>query len=92
MNVSEHLTKRVKDIFPDSKIAEEVQMSRTKCSCIIRNVLGQCIFEELVSLLIDESTDIGSVKNLCICVRYFSVKSESVRTRFFQFNSVFFKS
>ena len=34
------------------------------------------------SLLIDESTDIASDKHLCICIRYFSEKVNSVMTAF----------
>lgn len=82
MRLSDHLTPLLKDIFPDSKIAKEIQMGRIKCTCVIKNVLGQCHFNEMVkelkckkfSILIDESTDIGTIKNMCVCVRFFSEK------------------
>lgn len=51
---------------------------RTKCISIVRNVTGQHCFEELVttlkdkkfSLLVDESTDVSSIKQLAMIVRY----------------------
>ena len=66
-------------------------MGRTKCTSVLKNVLGQCHFNELVeelkckkfSFLIDESTDIGSIKNMCVCVRYFREKSKKIETKFF---------
>ncbi|XP_050311331.1 E3 SUMO-protein ligase KIAA1586-like [Anthonomus grandis grandis] len=91
MKLSDHLVPLMKNMFPDSRIAKDMQMGRTKCTGIIKNVLGKCCFEELVeelrykrfSFLIDESTDISSVKNMCVCVRYFSSKCQKVVTRFF---------
>ncbi|CAH1107030.1 unnamed protein product [Psylliodes chrysocephalus] len=47
MRLSDHLTPLLKDIFPDSKIAKEIQMGRIKCTCVIKNVLGQCHFNEM---------------------------------------------
>ncbi|XP_031358464.1 uncharacterized protein LOC116182101 [Photinus pyralis] len=91
MKLCDHLVPLMKNIFPDSRIAKEIQMARTKCTGVVKNVLGQCCFDELTeelrktrfSFLIDESTDIGTVKNMCVCVRYFSLKLNRVTTRFF---------
>jgi len=30
------------------------------------------------SLIIDESTDVGTVKYLCVCIRYFSMKTQKI--------------
>lgn len=54
-------------------------MHRTKCSAVLKNVVSAALLEELItelksskySLLIDESTDIGGMKHLCLCVKYF---------------------
>lgn len=91
MKLCDHLVLLIKDILPDSQIANKMQMARTKCTGVIKNVLGQCCFNELTeelkerrfSVLIDESTDIGAVKNMCVCVRYFSSKLKRITTRFF---------
>ncbi|CAH1106057.1 unnamed protein product [Psylliodes chrysocephalus] len=69
----DHLVPLLKYIFPDSQIAKEIQMGRTKCTCVIKNVLGQYHFSKMVkklkckkfSILIEESTDIGTIKNMC---------------------------
>lgn len=57
-----------------------IKLHRTKCSMIIQNVIAPCLVEKLVadiadhpfSLIVDESTDISTVKYLCVCIRYFS--------------------
>lgn len=53
----------------------------TKCTALINNVIAPCMFKDLISdigdaqysLVIDESTDITSVKQLCVVIRYFSI-------------------
>jgi hypothetical protein len=77
-HVVDHLIPLLKDSFPDSKISKKMQLGRTKCSHIIKNVLGKSETENLVvylrknkfSILVDESTDIATKKSLCILVRY----------------------
>lgn len=91
MKLCDHLIPLLKDIFPDSKIAQELQMGRTKVTGIVKHVLAENHFKEITeelrtkkfSILVDESTDIGVVKNICICVRYFSDKKKEVTTIFF---------
>ncbi|XP_029443390.1 uncharacterized protein LOC115083609 [Rhinatrema bivittatum] len=59
---------------------EDIRLHRTKCTALICNVLAPCLLEELVqdiskvpySLIVDESTDVSSTKQLCVVVRYFS--------------------
>ncbi|CAH1968566.1 unnamed protein product [Acanthoscelides obtectus] len=83
IKLCDHLIPLLKDIFPDSKIAQGMQMGRTKATGVIKHVLAKSHFEELIdelkakkfSILVDESTDIGVVKNICVCVRYFSEKT-----------------
>lgn len=80
---SDHLVELAKACFPDSKIAQDMTLDRTKCTAIVRNVLGTYEKEEIAkdlrvvkfSVLVDESTDRGSKKNLCVVVQYISPKS-----------------
>lgn len=89
-NSADHLTNLIKSCFPDSKIAQNMSLGRFKATQISKNVIGACAEEEIVSylkcskfsLIIDESTDISSVKTLCICVRFFHPKTCKVDTLF----------
>ena len=66
-----------------------LKLHRTKCTNIIKNVLGPEFKKQLLddigtgaySLIIDESTDITTYKQLCLVVRYFSkTKKQMVST------------
>lgn len=78
VQVVDHLVPLLKIIFDDSNIAKEINLKRTKCTEIIKNVICKSETEILVedlrikkfSIMIDESTDISEYKNLCILVRY----------------------
>lgn len=67
--------------YGKGSILDNVKLHRTKCMCLIKNVVSVALFEELLedirgakySLLIDESTDISVTKHLCLCIRYFSL-------------------
>ncbi len=67
-----------------------IALHRTKCSALIKNVLSPVVHDELLedlkdqsySLIIDESTDIGMDKQLCVIVRYFSHKRSCIVTTF----------
>lgn len=74
MRATDHLVDVIKDIFSDSKMAQNISLGRTKATAIAKHVIGDCYFESLseilmrktFSILIDESTDIGNVKTLCV--------------------------
>lgn len=74
----DHFTDLLKNIFPDSKIVKDINLKRTKCVEIIKNVLCKNDIEELAadlretvfSVLIDESTDICDQKSMCLLVKY----------------------
>ena len=73
---ADHLMLLMPSIFPDSKIATNLSMHRTKCTGLIKNLIGRCLVKELLedvgdsfySLIIDESTDISQEKLLTICI------------------------
>lgn len=77
---SDHLVDMCKNVVNDSLVMPKVKMHRSKCSGIIKNVLGQHFEEELVrdignrkfSLLLDESNDISVNKLLGIAIVYYS--------------------
>ncbi|XP_062972283.1 uncharacterized protein LOC134392146 [Elgaria multicarinata webbii] len=72
-------------------IAEkDISLHRTKCSTIIRDIIGPTVHTELLrdigngyySLIIDESLDVSSQKQLCLMVRYFSNKLKCIVSSF----------
>lgn len=76
--------------YGKGSILENVKLHRTKCMSLIKNVISLALFEDLLddirgakySLLIDESTDVSVTKHLCLCVKYFSRKEQTVQTAF----------
>nr|XP_054591608.1 uncharacterized protein LOC129155892 [Nothobranchius furzeri] len=76
----DHIGLACKAAFPDSSIAQNFRMHRTKCTEMINGVLAPYFIQRLVadigsnkySLLLDESTDVSVSKYLGIVVRYFS--------------------
>lgn len=81
----DHLGELIKNISQ-----QDISVHRTKCSAIIKNVLCPSMKEALIndlkeekySLVIDESTDVGSEKQLCVMVRYYSKSGEKIVTTF----------
>ncbi|EFN81029.1 hypothetical protein EAI_04895, partial [Harpegnathos saltator] len=78
----------LKDILPDSQIAKDLKLSRTKCTQIIKNVLEKRETEKTVinlinnkfSILVDASTTIVNDKLLCVLVKYVSLENKKVIT------------
>lgn len=89
--VMDHLAELLSSVCLDSVIAANVQCKRTKTTCIIQNVLGPHFHSEVVnavkqqpySLLVDESTDMSTMKQLCVVVRYYDESLMKVTSRFF---------
>ncbi|XP_050543436.1 uncharacterized protein LOC126906719 [Daktulosphaira vitifoliae] len=96
-NAINRLTQVMKKAFPDSEIAQKIVLDRTKATKIVTNVIGLSNKEELIndlkntsfSVIIDESTDVGTLKTLCICVRYFNLKSNKIQSRFWELVELF---
>ena len=71
----DHLGEIVKNIS-----GKDISLHKTKCSALIKKALSPAVHDELLtylkyqsySLIIDESTDTGMEKQLCVVVRYYS--------------------
>lgn len=77
INSTDHLVTLIKSIKLDANELKKLTCDRTKCTSIINNVIGKSGFELLIeslklnsfSLLIDESTDLSTIKHLALVVR-----------------------
>ncbi|XP_036345156.1 uncharacterized protein LOC118754394 [Rhagoletis pomonella] len=92
IRIIDHLTQLQKNVFQDSLIAKNMQLRRTKCGGVIKNVLypyfKNILMEDIgknkFSLIIDESTDISVKKYLSIVIRYYSANNGSIVNTFFE--------
>lgn len=79
-------------IFPDSQIAKDIACRRTKTTAIMKESLGQNFQEELFSflrqpghffsLIMDETTDVGTIKQCAFTVIFYCNLKKKVVTRF----------
>ncbi|KAF0303512.1 hypothetical protein FJT64_024502 [Amphibalanus amphitrite] len=68
----------------------KINLHRTKCGKLITEVISPSFRKELIddvkgekySLIVDESTDVATNKNLAIVIRYFSKKEKRIMTDF----------
>ena len=82
----DHFSDLFPKLCPDSKIAISFKSKRTKSKCIVRNVLAPYFHEELVqrlqtshfSVIIDETSDVSTAKELAVVTRVYN--SESMNT------------
>lgn len=73
----DHLVALIKKLQLNEDSIKQLTCNRTKCTALINNVIGESSFESLVnnlrnqkfSLLVVESTDHSSIKNLAVVVR-----------------------
>ena len=78
MIAMDHLSENLKELGKRSHL-ENINLHRTKCSCLIRGVLSPYYEDKLkedmankkFSLMLDESTDISVKKHVLFSVRYF---------------------
>lgn len=88
----DHLISTLPQLDPSSDALKNLKLHRTKCSMLIKNVLGPSMLEALIeemgdfpySIIIDESTDLSTQKVLCIMVRFFLHKTRQVVTTFYR--------
>ena len=91
-NVMDHLSDLLPKLFPDSNIANAIKCKRTKTKCIIRNALAPHFHQELVnklcqkpfSLIIDETTDISTHKELALVTRQYDEQSMTVKCSLYE--------
>ncbi|KAK3910199.1 Zinc finger protein 862 [Frankliniella fusca] len=77
---ADQLLRVQKRAFPDSKIVQSMTLGHDKCSAIVKNVIASVETEELVrelretgfSILLDESTDKGNDKAMCVVTIHIS--------------------
>lgn len=80
LNLSDAFSKLVPKMFPDSKIASNFKCCRTKTGQIIQQALGETARDEIVfemkqsffTLMMDESTDKATVRQMVIMARIFA--------------------
>lgn len=93
----DHMTELLKDIFPDSKIAQQISLKRTKATAIATAVIGETEKEALAaklkqskfSAISDESTDISTQKSSCIVVRFYDEKTKQIVSKFWELSKIF---
>lgn len=93
----DHLSDVLVKCFTDSDIAKEFSCKRSKAAAITYNVLGPNFEKDMIedilgtaspsgkpvySIIIDESTDVATVKVLAIVIKYFSETKCTVQTKF----------
>ncbi|KAL4132488.1 hypothetical protein QTP88_009627 [Uroleucon formosanum] len=96
-NTMDHFSDLIKTCFPDSKIAKNIHLKRTKTTAIMKNVIGkchkeyltQCLREIKFSVLTDESTDISCTKQSCVVIRYFNKDVGKIVNHLFELSCVF---
>lgn len=88
MLLMDHLPKLLTSAAPDSAILKNVNCSRTKTTCLLKNFqkeseinISTILKNIKFSVIIDETTDITVKKCLAILVRYVDINLEKVRDR-----------
>ena len=78
ISISDHLTELIKRIGEKPEVSQKITCSRTKCTALIKNVIGPSYLDDTISILqkskfslmIDETTDKTTAKHLVLVVRY----------------------
>lgn len=97
--VANHLVQVIKNNFGDSEATKSLSMGRTKCTSVVKNVMGPYFKETLIeklksikfSVMVDESTDISSEKAMCILVRYYYEEAGQILSRFLDLVNIYHK-
>ncbi|EFN64682.1 hypothetical protein EAG_13323, partial [Camponotus floridanus] len=86
ISIMDHLPAFIKSICPESKLIQNIHCRRIKTNLILRDIfreenimlniiLSEQIKQNYFSLIIDGTTNIGTQKNLVVCVRLISASS-----------------
>lgn len=79
VSILDHLPGMIANVCKDSKICKDIKCARTKGTGVFRSVIGKYYINELIetlkktkfSLIIDETTDVSTLKQLVLLVRYY---------------------
>lgn len=92
-NCMDTLSPLLPKMFPDSKIAKDFACKRTKSTIIIKDHLAKYFQQELVilfqqpgnffSLIMDETTDVGTIKQCAFTIIFYCNSKNKVVIRFF---------
>lgn len=86
----DHLSKLIKLCFKGNTVADHVQLHRTKCTGILKNIISpyfklnlkEDIGSSVYSLLLYKSTDISVIKQRGVCIIFYSENKKSIVTTF----------
>lgn len=87
---ADHLVDVFKRAFPDSEIAKEVSLKKTKASYVLQDGIAWDEYQKIVnickenkfSLVIDESTDVSVSQNLALVIRFYDKDRSKVTDAF----------
>ena len=85
----DHLGEVITRNAQGSKLGD-IKMHRRKCTKILTNIVSPALKEELIAdvqgkkfaLIVDESTDVSTAKQLCVILRYYSEVEKKILTAF----------
>ncbi|XP_063590824.1 E3 SUMO-protein ligase KIAA1586-like [Penaeus indicus] len=95
-SIADHMVELFKAMFPDSAIARELHMKKTKCT----KLMGNCITKALVaklqkekfSVITDESTDVSTTKCMTVVVNFFDSEQYVIRNSTLQLIDIYDES
>ena len=83
ISLSDHLVELLRSLFPREDIVRALTLGKQKATNVIRQVLGfdylykvvSALQSELFSVIVDETTDLSTAKQLAILATYFDMES-----------------
>ena len=88
LSLVENLVSVLQKTFKDSETCQKMTLCRRKCTALIKNVLKPVAVNEMLqefenkffSVLVDETTDVSNVKQMCVLVHYYDIDIGEVKT------------